>query len=432
MRLFGGLAGIWDLYLNAGIMEAGYVRSQLRNFFRNGLLLSLCLGISCLPLVAFGQSFDTDCNTAQKFSGVVLKELQQIKRWLQVEQSLAKRAQSTKLSEIEREKLNREFQNLQKKIYAKIMGSSSSLFKEVSKPSFYFREGISFRIPKELSGQRGQLFDTDFYFEDIQNLGDVIGRKFKIFPTDSLAPPLNLNFHSIVVSEDLDKKSEADRSNSSLAFSEAVNRIAGTTGIFAKILPNIVVLNGEALEELFKAGLRLDGDLELNGVSVKGSFNSLGEFGSYLEGISQQTGVDVETRAGGADSSTKDVILRTNDGRNMVWRALNNLALEDLQRLLEGMNFYNFERGVKIAYGSVELYSLRGPFYLEDLGGILGPETNSRQIDEVIYPFQETSLLSPDQGFKAGLNLSAAEYQLGQRILVINELAKSCGSSGSK
>ena len=158
-----------------------------------------------------------------------------------------------------------------------------------------------------------------------------------------------------------DGVSFATSSASAIAVANAINEISGATGVVAKAKANTVDATGN-----FAAGAMADGDLKINGVSIKGgNFANIGEVVSAINNVSAATGVVASDNGG-------KIQLVAEDGRNVTVEA--NEAASDVT---------GFDEATTTTRAAVELVSYKSGFSVTDSGGnglnglIAGQSTDS-------------------------------------------------------
>jgi len=125
---------------------------------------------------------------------------------------------------------------------------------------------------------------------------------------------LSINGESISVNSSDDGLSpKGTRSYSAISIARAVNRVSGTTGVFADLQENVVSFENMDFSDF--QGVFNTGDFTLNGVDIVGTSATVGEFVTRVNEFSASTGVKARLKKGSDDG--KDVELYATDGRTI-------------------------------------------------------------------------------------------------------------------
>lgn len=135
---------------------------------------------------------------------------------------------------------------------------------------------------------------------------------------------VTINGENIVVNATDDGLSpEGFRGYSAIAIARAVNRVSGTTGVFADLQENVINFENMDFNDFInrptgQGGAQLlEGEFTLNGVSIVGAVANVSDFIERVNEFSSSTGVQARLREGTDDGL--DVELFAQDGRTITF-----------------------------------------------------------------------------------------------------------------
>lgn len=176
---------------------------------------------------------------------------------------------------------------------------------------------------------------------------------------------LTINGHAISVNSTDDRVSPpGTRDYSAIAIARAVNRVSGSTGVYADLLENIISLENMDFSDFI--GNFSEGDLVINGVNIVGTASTVSEFVERINEFSSSTGVKARLRTGSDDGL--DVELFAADGRTIVMEmasAANSSGFYQVVNATENLDLRTFTAvnnlstglAQRILTGAVELRS---------------------------------------------------------------------------